>query len=86
MLRPIVQQFLYGTATFNPSAPRLLRKLRLSISLCDFGLKLGPPLFVPVRDFCAFNRGQSLAKCEPDKSEHYQDRSGYKQPMRVLQR
>jgi hypothetical protein len=89
-LRPIVQQFLYGTAIFiSPSVPRLLRKLRLpfGLRLSEIGLKLGRPLLIPIRYFCELDLiALSLVKCEPDKSEQHQDGSGYKQPMRVLHR
>ena len=49
----------------------LFRKLSLPIGclyLSGFGLKLGPPLLVPIRRFFSFSV-ISLAKCEPDKCE-----------------
>jgi hypothetical protein len=65
----------FGAAVFvSPSLLRLLRKLRLpigSLRLSEFG-QVGPPLLIPIRHF--FKLGLSvlsLAKCEPDKSEHW---------------
>jgi hypothetical protein len=36
--------------------------------------------------FFGLNRGHSLAKCEPNESEHHQDGSGYDQPVRIFHR
>ena len=36
--------------------------------------------------FSGLNRGQSLAKCEPDNSEHQQNGAGYDQPVWIFQR
>ena len=69
-LLAVAPRFLFGPALFiSPSLILLLRKHRLPIGglgLSGLGPKLRPPLLILICRLSVL----SLAKCEPDKSEH----------------